>query len=116
MPATEFAFTLPIGIADAQGSILRDGIMRQAITADEILPFRDSRVQENPAYLPVIVLARVLVKLGNENVTTRTIEGLTVTDFHFLRQFYKEINQYPADKEAFRLCSEDMKFKSDENK
>ena len=35
-----------------------------ATAADEILPLKDPRVAKNPAYLVVILLSRVVVRLG----------------------------------------------------
>ena len=61
---TEIDFELPKGYADEQGTLHRHGVMRLATAADEILPLRDPRVQQNEAYLAVIVLARVVVRLG----------------------------------------------------
>ena len=39
--------------------------MRLANAADEILPLKDPRVQQNPGYLTIILLARVITKLGS---------------------------------------------------
>ena len=61
---TEVEFELPKGYVDEEGILHRRGVMRLATAADEILPLRDPRVQQNEAYLAVIVLARVIVKLG----------------------------------------------------
>src|SRR5581483_10014741 len=62
---TEIEFTLPKGYLDATGILHRRGVMRLATAADEILPLRDPRVQQNQAYLAIIVLARVITKLGD---------------------------------------------------
>ena len=61
---TEFEFTLPKGYVDKKGTFNKKGIMRLATAADEILPLKDPRVQANPAYLTVILLSRVITKLG----------------------------------------------------
>lgn len=45
---TEFEFTLPRGYIDRDGNLHRDGVMRLANAADEILPLRDPRVSQNP--------------------------------------------------------------------
>ena len=67
--------------------------MRLATAADEILPMRDPRVQANPAYLSIIILARVVVKLGSlPAVDTQVIEGLFTADFEYLRRLYEEAN------------------------
>ena len=43
---TEIEFTLPVGLLDEDGTLHRDGTMRLATAADEILPLRDPRVQQ----------------------------------------------------------------------
>jgi hypothetical protein len=90
---TEVEFTLPKGYLDAHGVLHRRGIMRLATAADEILPLRDPRVQQNPAYLAIIVLARVIVKLGDlPSIDTKTIEGLFAADLDYLQRTYEQIN------------------------
>src|SRR5687768_10422662 len=90
---TEVEFTLPRGYLDAASTLHRQGVMRLATAADEILPLRDPRVQQNPAYLAIIVLARVITKLGGlTDIDTRTIEGLYATDLDFLQRLYERIN------------------------
>jgi hypothetical protein len=91
---TEFEFTLPCGLLDEDGALHRDGVMRRATAADEILPLRDPRVVKNPAYLVVILLARVLTRLGGvDTITPKTIESLFATDLAFLQNLYNEINR-----------------------
>ncbi len=93
MLRTEIDFTLPLGYADEQGTLHRDGTMRRATAADEILPLRDPRVQSNPAYLVVILLSRVVTRLeGISQVTPKTIEGLFATDLAYLQDLYNELN------------------------
>jgi hypothetical protein len=90
---TEVEFTLPKGYMDAHGVLHRRGIMRLATAADEILPLRDPRVQQNPAYLAIIVLARVIVKLGDlPSIDTKTIEGLFAADLDYLQRTYEHFN------------------------
>lgn len=90
---TEVDFTLPKGYLDQHGVLHRRGVMRLATAADEILPLRDPRVQQNPAYLAVIVLARVIVKLGDlPSIDTRIIEGLFASDLDHLQRIYERIN------------------------
>ena len=90
---TEFPFTLPKGFVDKHGTLHREGLMRLATARDEIEPLRDARVQENEAYLTVIVLSRVITQLGSHpQVTPATIEGLFVDDLAFLQDFYTSIN------------------------
>lgn len=90
---TEIEFELPKGYVDADGVLHRHGVMRLATAADEILPMRDPRVQENEAYLPVIVLARVIARLGSlKDIHTGVIEGLYASDLAFLENLYAEFN------------------------
>ena len=91
--ATEFEFTLPRGFIDEHNVRHRTGVMRLATGADEILPKRDPRVQANPAYLTIIILSRVITKLGSlPHVDTQLIEGLFAADLEYLRRLYEEVN------------------------
>lgn len=91
--ATEFDFLLPKGYLDADGNLYREGRMRLATAADEILPLKDPRVQANPAYLVVILLARVITRLGSvEAINPKLIEGLFASDLAYLQDFYNRIN------------------------
>lgn len=98
---TEFEFTLPCGFLDEEGSLHRDGVMRRATAADEILPLRDPRVLKNQAYLIVILLSRVVTRLGSvATITPKTIESLYATDLAFLQNLYNEINRLEDDAPA----------------
>ncbi len=91
--ATEFDFMLPRGYRDGQGQLHRDGTMRLATAADEILPLKDPRVLANPAYLVIILLARVVTRLGGvEAINPKVIEGLYTADLMYLQDFYNRIN------------------------
>ena len=91
---TQYQFRLPRGYVDEDGNIHRDGVMRLATARDEILPQRDPRVRENEAYLTVILLSRVVTRLGSlGQVTSGTIEGLFASDLAFLQDLYRRINQ-----------------------
>ena len=91
---TEFEFTLPKGYLDAEGNLHRKGIMRLAKAMDEIVPLRDPRVKSNPAYSTVIILSRVITRLGAlDEVTPAVIEGLFACDMNYLYQFYRRINE-----------------------
>jgi hypothetical protein len=90
---TEFDFVLPLGYADADGNLHREGVMARATAADEILPLRDPRVEKNPAYLVVIVLSRVITRLGSvSQITPKVIEDLYATDLAYLQDLYNRIN------------------------
>jgi hypothetical protein len=90
---TEVEFRLPLGYMDSDGTLHRDGVMRLATAADEILPLKDPRVQGNPAYLTVIVLSRVVTRLGNlPDVNPRIIENLYASDVSYLQALYQKLN------------------------
>jgi hypothetical protein len=90
---TEYEFRLPKGYVDSDGELHRDGVMRLATAADEILPLADPRVEKNPAYLLIILFSRVVTSLGRiKQITPKTIESLFTEDLAFLQQFFNEIN------------------------
>lgn len=90
---TEVPFTLPKGYLSAEGTLHKDGVMRLATAADEILPLKDPRVQQNPAYLTVILLSRVVTKLGSlGDVHPGVIEGLYASDLSYLQTLYQSLN------------------------
>jgi hypothetical protein len=95
MIQTEYPFVLPIGYQDADdGNLHREGVMRLATAADEILPLKDPRVQANQAYLIVILLSRVITKLGSVAlINPKIIEGLFAADLAYLQDLYNRINQ-----------------------
>ncbi len=97
MLQTEHPFTLPFGYLDDDGTLHRDGVMRLATAADEILPLKDPRVQSNQAYLIVILLSRVITRLGSVGqMTPKVIEGLWAADLAYLQEFYNRINRNGA--------------------
>jgi hypothetical protein len=90
---TEFEFRLPKGFIDREGNLHRDGTMRLATAADEIEPLRDPRVKQNPAYLVIILLARVITRMGTlPMMTPAQVEDLFSTDLAYLQNFYRRIN------------------------
>ena len=91
---TEYEFTLPIGYVDKEGNLHRSGVMRLATAADEILPLRDPRVQSNQAYLIIILLSRVVIRLGSLSVVNPgVIEELYAADLAYLQEYYNRINR-----------------------
>jgi len=97
MLETEFPFSLPRGYADPEGNLHRDGVMRLATAFDEIAPLKDPRVQANPGYLVIILLARVVTRLGTlEHINPKVIEGLYAIDLAYLQEFYNQINRTGA--------------------
>jgi hypothetical protein len=95
MLQTEFSFTLPQGYVDAEGNLHREGVMRLATAYDEIVPMKDPRVQSNPGYLVIILLSRVITRLGSlEQLNPKMIESLFAGDMAYLQDFYQRINHY----------------------
>ncbi len=91
---TEFPFSLPRGYVDSEGNLHRDGVMRLATAYDEIAPMKDPRVKANPGYLVIILLSRVITRLGDlQNINPKVIEGLFSADLAFLQDFYRRINE-----------------------
>jgi hypothetical protein len=91
---TEFEFTLPRGYIDQNGNLHRHGIMRLATARDEIDPLRDPRVRNNEAYLVIVLLSRVIVRLGDlTQISTGMVENLFAADLAYLQAFYRQINE-----------------------
>jgi len=91
---TEFEFTLPQGYVDRDGNLHREGTMRLATAMDEIAPLRDPRVRENQAYLVIILLSRVITRLGTlPQVSPYEIENMFSGDLAFLQRLYRQINE-----------------------
>jgi hypothetical protein len=96
---TEVPFTLPMGYVDSEGTLHREGVMRLATAYDEIAPLKDPRVQSNPAYLLVILLSRVIRKLGTlEHINPKVIEALFARDLAYLQDLYSRINENGHDR------------------
>ena len=99
MIQTEHTFTLPVGYLDSEGTLHREGVMRLATAADEILPLKDPRVQANQAYLVVILLARVVTRLGSiAQINPKVIESLYAADLGFLQDLYNRLNHAQDEK------------------
>lgn len=91
---TRIEFVLPRGYVDQEGEVQREGIMRLATARDEILPLRDPRVRDNEAYLAVILLARVVERIGAvDDVTPGVIECLFAGDLEYLQDLYLSVNR-----------------------
>jgi hypothetical protein len=83
-----------MGYVDEEGTLHREGTMRLATAFDEIVPLRDPRVQNNPAYLLLILLSRVVTRLGSvERLNPKIIEGLFAADLACLEDLYRRINR-----------------------
>lgn len=93
MVQTQFEFTLPKGYLDGEGNLHRVGIMRLSTAIDEIAPLSDPRVKMNPAYATILILSRVIVRLGAiESMSPAIVEGFFAGDLNYLQTFYRQIN------------------------
>lgn len=111
---TEFTFLLPRGYVDDAGAVHRDGVMRLATARDELVPMRDDRVRENPAYLSVVLLARVITRLGTiTDVHAGLVEDLFATDLAFLQDLYRRVNTEGHTRAAVTCPSCDHTFAVD---
>ncbi len=106
---SEFPFTLPQGLLDPDGGLHREGAMRLATAFDEIEPLKDPRVRANPGYLVIILLSRVIGRLGEvTQLNPKVVEGLFSADLAYLQDFYNRINGNgtPALKVVCPRCQE----------
>ena len=93
-PHTEFSFTLPRGLIDDLQRVNRQGVMRLATAKDEIMVQQEPKVRENPAYGVLIMLSRVITRLGSLTyVSPDLLENLPILDISYLREYYNRINQ-----------------------
>jgi hypothetical protein len=91
---TEFSFTLPCGFVDETGTLHKGGVMRMATALDEVQPLQDARVNANHAYIGVLLLSRVVTRLGSiAPVPSAVIERLFAADFAYLQDMYMRVNQ-----------------------
>ena len=105
---TEVRFELPRGYVDKNGEVHKEGIMRLANAADEIVPLNDPRVKMNPGYLSILLLQRVIVQLGTlKKVDAHVIESLFTADMAYLQDLYQRINSVepPAVEAVCPKCS-----------
>ena len=94
---TEFEFTLPVGYVDREGNVHKRGTMRLATAMDEITPLNDMRVQANEAYLVIVLLTRVITRLGSlSQVNTSVVENLFAADLAYLQALYRRVNEEGA--------------------
>lgn len=108
---TEYSFVLPRGYLEREGVLHKEGTMRLANAGDEILPLKDPRVQQNPGYLTIILLARVITRLGSlPAVDTRVVEQFFTADLAYLQDLYQRINtmEQPSYQTVCPHCHEEI--------
>lgn len=116
MLQTEFPFTLPRGYVDADGTLHREGVMRLATAYDEIMPMKDPRVQANPGYLIIILLTRVIIRLGTlQQINPKMIEGLFASDMAYLQDMYRRLNENASNRLAVTCPHCEGKFEVEVN-
>jgi hypothetical protein len=106
---TEFEFELPMGYVDKEGNLHKKGTMRLATALDEITILNDMRVQNNEAYIVIVLLARVITGLGTlKSINANVIENLFAADLSFLQSFYRQINETGSTRREFACphCSQ----------
>jgi hypothetical protein len=116
MLQTEFPFKLPRGYVDPEGNLHREGVMRLATAYDEIAPIKDPRVQANAGYLIIILLSRVITRLGSlEQINPKTIESLFAADLSYLQDFYRDINENGTNIKKITCphCEKEFKMEAD---
>jgi hypothetical protein len=114
---TEYEFTLPRGFIDKDGNLHKKGVMRLSTAKDEIAPLQDHRVRTNQAFMIIILLSRVIVKLGDLNsIDSRMVEQFFSIDLDYLQRFYQKINESENTDISFQCphCSEDISIPFDE--
>jgi hypothetical protein len=116
MLQTEFPFALPRGYVDGEGNLHREGVMRLATAYDEIAPMKDPRVQANPGYLVIILLSRVITRLGDlTHINPKVIEGLFAGDLAYLQDLYRRLNENGHDRLAVTCPHCDKAFEVEFN-
>ncbi len=115
---TEFDFILPKGFIDNSGTMHRKGTMRLATAMDEITPLRDPRVRSNQAYLSIILLSKVVTKLGtlsDIDINTSVMERLFSSDLAYLQGLYNRINASTFDGTICPTCGRPMDIDGQES-
>lgn len=111
---TEFDFVLPRGYVDRAGQVHRDGVMRLATARDELVPLHDDRVRENPAYLSVVLLARVIERIGTiTDIHAGIVESMFASDLAFLQDLYRRVNSEGHTRAAVTCPSCEHEFSVD---
>ncbi|MFK4084494.1 hypothetical protein ACI2LF_10330 [Kribbella sp. NPDC020789] len=111
---TEFEFELPRGYLDEDGVLHKSGSMRLATARDELLPLYDARVQENPAFTTVVLLARVITRLGDlPRIDPQLVENMFASDVAFLQDLYRRINSEGHTRAAVTCPSCEQQFAVD---
>lgn len=92
----EFPFTLPRGYlyqnSDGTTAVARMGRMALATALDEIESVQDPRVQANEAFLPLLLLSRVIQLEPLGKLMPEQLAALYVIDLAYLEDLYERVN------------------------
>lgn len=95
---TVFEFTLPWGYLDEAGQVHQHGRMRLALARDEIEAMHQAQQRGNVAYLPIYLLARVVLQVGTvTTINPSVIENLYAADLAYLSEFYLQLNTHQGE-------------------
>jgi hypothetical protein len=95
MNNTEQEVRLPNGWREPSGKLEKVCALRPARVRDEVLALGDFRVFLRPESLPLVLLARVVTRLGKERrVNVGLLERLGEADRRALEEAYREMNGY----------------------
>lgn len=90
---TVYEFSLPLGFVGPDGTLHRSGVMRLSTALDELESMNDPRVRANPQYLGVLLLSRVIERLGGlRPVSPETVEQLFSADYAHLQDLFVRLN------------------------
>jgi hypothetical protein len=91
----ERSFLLADGYRDREGKNHRDGILRCATAREELRALSDFRAHLRPESFLHVMLARVMVRLGElPGVDVGIVERLSRSDLAALECLYREMNGY----------------------
>jgi hypothetical protein len=95
-PAAVIAFRLPFGLVGPDGAVHRDGLLRLPTQGDVIHVFKVAGEVENPAHLEALLLARMLVSLGDMNLVDddarmKAVVRLVQPDVEYLNAVYEAL-------------------------
>jgi phage FluMu protein gp41 len=94
---------------NVNGKLIKKGVMRLATAGDELSVAQHPHVKNNPDYIALVLLSRVIVRLDkvDSEITPSLLEQLKTADFTFLQNMYSTINEGDAMK--IRICCPECK-------
>jgi hypothetical protein len=84
----------PVAALGVEPALRTEFEFELATARDELVPLHDDRVRENAAYLTVVLLGRVITRLGTiTDVHPGMVENFFASDIAFLQDLYRRVNQ-----------------------